>query len=77
MSIELRVFSSPIFKYPRVHPCECGCIHEDSLFPSLPGGFYFSRNGAVGALVDAWLYFPGLKVGQINLYSLSLTVWWR
>ncbi|EFX76246.1 hypothetical protein DAPPUDRAFT_107074 [Daphnia pulex] len=26
---------------PRVHPCECGCIHEDPLFPTSPGGFNF------------------------------------
>jgi hypothetical protein len=24
---------------PRVHPCECGCIHEDPLFPIPPRGF--------------------------------------
>jgi hypothetical protein len=66
MSIELRVSSSPILKYPRVHLCECGCIHEDSLFPTLPGVFNFSTDGA---LADARPYFPGLKVGQIYLYS--------
>ncbi len=25
------------FKCPRVCPCECGCIHEDTLFPIPPG----------------------------------------
>jgi hypothetical protein len=34
---------------PRVCPCECGCIHEDALFPS----FNISTDGA---LVDAWLW---------------------
>jgi hypothetical protein len=24
-----RVTASPLFKCPRVHPCECGGIHED------------------------------------------------
>jgi len=38
---------------------------SNSLSP--PGGFdLFSANGA---LVDAWPYFPGLKVGQMFLYS--------
>jgi hypothetical protein len=30
-----------------------------------------------GALVDAWLYFPGLKVGNIHLFSFFLKIWWR
>jgi hypothetical protein len=30
-----------------------------------------------GATVDAWLHFPGAKVGQNNFYFLPfLTVWW-
>jgi hypothetical protein len=61
MLIELWVSSSPVFKCPRVHPCQCGCIiHEDPLFPS--GGFNFSTDGAHLCI----LYFPGLKVGQIK-----------
>ncbi len=70
MSIEFWISSSPFFNCPRVHPCECGCIHEDSFFPILPGdgGFNFTVDGA---LVD--LFFPGLKVGQIDHY---LTIWW-
>jgi hypothetical protein len=31
------LFNSPFFKCPRVRPCECGCIHEDSLLPIPPG----------------------------------------
>jgi hypothetical protein len=27
-----------------------------------------------GAPVDAWLYFPGLKVGEIHPYFFFLTV---
>jgi hypothetical protein len=29
------------------------------------------------ALVDAWLYFPGFKVGQIHFYLSFLTIEWR
>jgi hypothetical protein len=62
MSALLRISSSPFFRCPRVHPCECGSIHEDLLFLIPPGaGFDPSTDGA---LLDAWLYFPGLKVGQ-------------
>ncbi len=33
------ITSSPFFKCPRVHPCECGGIHEDPApFSILPGG---------------------------------------
>jgi hypothetical protein len=55
---------------PRVHPCECGCIHEDFLFPIPDGGFNHIQMD--GSLVDAWLYFPGLKVGQtfISIFFL-------
>jgi hypothetical protein len=38
-------------------------------FPVLPGGFNFSTDGA---LVDAWPYFPGLKVGKMYLYPSFL-----
>jgi hypothetical protein len=52
---------------PRVHPCECGGIHEcEALSPIPPGGFNSSADGATGD--DAWLYFPGLKVGQTYLF---------
>jgi hypothetical protein len=43
---------------PRVHPCECGCIHGDPLYSIQPGGFNFSADGAP---VDAWPFFPGSK----------------
>jgi hypothetical protein len=39
------------------------CIH-DPLFLST-GGFNFSADGTI---LDTWLYFPGLKVGTINLF---------
>jgi hypothetical protein len=29
---EYRIYSFPIFKGPRVCPCECGCIREDNPF---------------------------------------------
>jgi hypothetical protein len=66
--VYVNIFRNPIFHFiclgkqhlvwleklcPRVHPCEC--IHEDAPFPSLN----FSADGAL--IVDAWLYFPGLK----------------
>jgi hypothetical protein len=35
---------------PRVCPCECGCIHEDLLFPIPP--VVDSADG----IVDAWLW---------------------
>jgi hypothetical protein len=75
MSSKLRISSySPFFKCPRVHPCECGGIHEDALFPIRPGGFNSSEDGAT---VDALPYFPGLKVGQIYHHSSFLTIWER
>jgi hypothetical protein len=57
-------FKNPLC--PRVRPCVCVCIHEDVLIPIPPGGFSFTADGA---LVDAWPYFPGLKVGHLYLYS--------
>jgi hypothetical protein len=52
-----------------------GVFKRTSFFiPIPPGGFNFSTDGA---LVDAWPYFPGLKVGHINLYSSFRTAWWR
>jgi hypothetical protein len=57
MLAELRISSSPFFKCPRVHPCECGGIHEDPAPFSYPAwwirGFISSTDGA---LVDAWLW---------------------
>jgi hypothetical protein len=76
MSVELSISSSDFLKSSRVHPCQSGCIHEDTLFP-IPPGFNYSADGA---LVDAWPYFPGLKVGH-NLplfflldYSVPLVI---
>jgi hypothetical protein len=61
----------------RVHPCECGCIHEVTLLP-YPAWWIQLFSGWTEHLWIAWLYFPGLKVGPIDLYSSSfLTVWWR
>ncbi|EFX82845.1 hypothetical protein DAPPUDRAFT_101178 [Daphnia pulex] len=59
MSVELPISSSPFFlkKSPRVRPCECGCIHEDALFPIPPGGFNFSADGATVGMPGC--YFPG------------------
>jgi hypothetical protein len=57
-------------KFPRVCPCEC--IHEDPLFPIPPAEFNSSMDGAP---VDAWLHFPGLKVGQnVSPHSYYLTI---
>jgi hypothetical protein len=68
MSALLRIYSSPSFKCPRVYPCQCaGCIHEDTLFLSRLVDSTSLRMD--GALVDAWPYFPGLKVGKLFLYS--------
>ncbi|XP_046654702.1 uncharacterized protein LOC124348518 [Daphnia pulicaria] len=47
-----------LFKCPRVRPCECGCIHEDTLFP-IPSGWIQLISG----WMDVWPYFPGIKVG--------------
>jgi hypothetical protein len=44
VSTEFRISSiPPFFKCLRVRPCECGCIHEDSLLPIPPGGFNFPQ----------------------------------
>jgi hypothetical protein len=31
----------------------------------------------LGEFLDAWLYFPSLKVGNTYLYSSFWTIWWR
>jgi hypothetical protein len=67
MSDELRISSAPFFNplCPRVHPCECGCIHESE-------AFFLSRLvDSTFQRMDAWLYFPGLKVGQIHIHLYS------
>jgi hypothetical protein len=63
MSTEFSPFPL-FFKCPRVRPCDCGCIHEDTLF---------TLQLMDGATVDAWLYFPGIKVGQN--WSLFFLFW--
>ncbi len=63
MSVELRISSSPC---PCVHPCVCGRIHEDPLFPILPGGF---NSAAEGALVGCLAVFPRHK-GRTKLISI-------
>ncbi len=69
MSVVLWIsYSSPFLKSP--------CIHDVftrmrvTLLPIPPVGF---NQYTDGALVDAWLYFPGLKVGTI-LFLFSLTI---
>jgi hypothetical protein len=77
VSTELRISSiPPFFKCPRVRPCECGCIHEDSLLPIPPGGLNFSADGV---LVDGCLaVFPWLKGRKnIHLYPSFQTMEWR
>jgi hypothetical protein len=54
---------------PRVHPCECGFIHESealAFFPSRLVDSTFQRREPEGTTADAWLYFPGLK-GRKNV----------
>ncbi len=61
------ISSSPFLKKsqcPRVHSCECVCIHEDSLPPIPPGVFKFCSDGSLG---DVWLYFPDSTVRIIYL----------
>jgi hypothetical protein len=64
MSVELQC--------PRVHPCECGCIHEGVLYLSRLRVKFNSFTDR--ALVDGLLavYFPGLKVGQICSSFLTI-----
>jgi hypothetical protein len=71
MSVELRISSSPC---PCVHPCVCGRIHEDPLFPILPGGF---NSAAEGALVGCLAVFPRHKGRTKSISTLFfLTIWW-
>ncbi len=66
MSPELRISSSPIFKFRVVVFTRTA----DALFPILPGILNFSADGA---LVDAWPYFPAIpcfKVGKMYLFFL-------
>ncbi len=62
ISAELRLSSSPFLQCPRVHPCECGCIHEDTLLQIYLVDSTFLRMEAV--LVDQLLAVLGLKVGK-------------
>ncbi len=76
MSLELRISSSPFFKFPLLHPCVCGGYSRGPPF-SYPGWcIQLSAEGwnTCGA-VEAWLYFPSLKVGQIYLYSSFSTIY--
>jgi hypothetical protein len=54
---------------PRVHPCECGCIHGDPLF-SYPAWWIqlFSGWSTCGCLA----VFPRLKVGKTFICFLPL-----
>jgi hypothetical protein len=74
MTIELQTSFSSFFKCLCVCPCECGYIHEDTPF-SL--SHLLVDSSADGALVDdecLAVDFPGLKVGQIHLYSSFVTI---
>jgi hypothetical protein len=71
MSVELRISSSSFFKCLVYTHVSVGVFTRTPFFPILPAGFDFSTDGA---LVDAWLYFPGLKVGNIYLLHLSAVV---
>ncbi len=64
--------SSNVLVYTHV---SVGVFTRTSL--SRPGGFNFFSGWMEHLWMDAWPYFPGLKVGQIHLYSSFLTVWWR
>jgi hypothetical protein len=59
---------------PRVRPCECGCIHEDTLTSRLVS---FNSSGMDGATVGArcLAVFPRHKGrNKIDLYSSFLTI---
>jgi hypothetical protein len=61
MLVELQISSSHM-----------GVFTRTLFFPILPIGLNFSADGT---LVDAWPYFPGLKVGKISiLHSSFLTI---
>jgi hypothetical protein len=74
MSIELRLsLFSPVFQCPRVRPCECGCIHEDTLFLSHP----LSRLVELNSSADGWSNCGCLAViprhnGRTKLISILL-----
>jgi hypothetical protein len=53
----------PFFKCLRVRPCECGCIHEDTLFTLSRLVPFNSSSDGWSNCRDAWPYFPGIKVG--------------
>ncbi len=64
VSIELWIsLFPPFFKCPRVRPCECGCIHEDTLFTLSRLVPFNSSSDGWSNCRDAWPYFPGIKVG--------------
>jgi hypothetical protein len=79
MPVDLRISSSllPLSLNPlctRVHPCECGCIHEsEAPFPIPPDVFNFSGDG--------WITFGCLAVfprhkGKKNISLFFLFVYW-
>ncbi len=43
--------------------------------PPVSYAFHLDSTVLDGALVDAWLYFPGLKVGQMYIYSSFFTIY--
>jgi len=76
MSIELRIISSPFFKFQLSSCVPCESIQEDPPF-SYPACRIQLYCGWALVLPqwrkygrDAWLYFPGLKVGKIYLFFL-------
>jgi hypothetical protein len=67
--------SSPCFKCPRVRPCECGCMHEDTLFT-------LSRLVELNSSADGWSYwrrclaiFPRYK-GRTKLIAIPFWQFW-
>jgi hypothetical protein len=46
----------------------CGCIHEDTLFPSW--WIQLFSEWMKHLWMDSWLYFPGLKVGKNETFIL-------
>jgi hypothetical protein len=71
MSIELRISLSPFIKCTRLlRPCHVNLgVFTRTPFSLYPVWRNLTLQRMDGATVDAWLYFPGIKVGQNDLYS--------
>jgi hypothetical protein len=79
MSIELRISLSPFIKCTRLlRPCHVNLgVFTRTPFSLYPVWRNLTLQRMDGATVDAWLYFPGTKVGQNRSLFFLFGNFWR